>query len=659
MDSKKGECDWRSATDKKSGRVYYYNVKTRATTWNKPLELASPEERLKMIAEKEATEQFFREMENNIMRRIQCAFREDEEKRFYEHMGSASEEQSTGRSDDLNDTAAERKKKVVTYGEDPPTTIIGVNMGKSRGRLGSDGSFDDGNSARMVMLDDSKEATPSFSKPRNSVRFNENLEQLELLRDTSSDLLYEASEGRSRCNSISGPARRVRTISTIDDEILMTMGNKPIDLIPKVQRAETVHPNRHSSMFVPTAQASNVNPSDIAESKLERELDNSSPLLGMKAGAKELGNRVSGRYPVVPQKVDAKDLLEAMDKKDSMSPSKKPRFSQRLKRRNSTGTIYLNNTMSQQNNNATIECVCVVIRAHMIDAAKEGIVPIEKYNVFKDPLYMKDSKSGDSKDDIDQIPSLSTVKEFFMYVFSKSQLESDCIIMALIYCERLVKETKGRLCIRYDNWRSILFSCLVMASKVWDDLSMWNVDFSQVYPTFNLMRVNELELAILDALKYSIRVSASEYAKYYFHLRSMMARLGFDDSLSHDCAPLDIQGARKLQLSTEKYMAEVDVGEKHRRRVHSVHVDLSALDMQRGSSVELSLGNGGSTKIMHASPKPHQVQLEQLIHAEHMDADGALHLSASSSFYGNLRTGSNANSFRATKPKSPAAAEHK
>ena len=25
--------------------------------------------------------------------------------------------------------------------------------------------------------------------------------------------------------------------------------------------------------------------------------------------------------------------------------------------------------------------------------------------------------------------------------------------MALIYCERLVKETQGRLCIRYDNWK--------------------------------------------------------------------------------------------------------------------------------------------------------------------------------------------------------------
>ena len=47
-----------------------------------------------------------------------------------------------------------------------------------------------------------------------------------------------------------------------------------------------------------------------------------------------------------------------------------------------------------------------------------------------------------------------------------------------------------------------------------------------MYPSFDLRRVNTLELAMLDALKYVIRVSASEYAKYYFHLRSMMARLG-------------------------------------------------------------------------------------------------------------------------------------
>ncbi len=112
-----------------------------------------------------------------------------------------------------------------------------------------------------------------------------------------------------------------------------------------------------------------------------------------------------------------------------------------------------------------------------------------------------------------------------------------------------------------------------MASKVWDDLSMWNVDFSQVCPSFDLTRVNALELAMLEALKYVIRVSASEYAKYYFHLRSMMVRLGFHKSEPNYIKPLDIAGARKLQLSTEKFDVEYNNGGSSGRRRHSVHLD--------------------------------------------------------------------------------------
>ncbi len=54
------------------------------------------------------------------------------------------------------------------------------------------------------------------------------------------------------------------------------------------------------------------------------------------------------------------------------------------KRRNSTGTIYVTNTMSIQDNTATIHCVCAVIRAHMVSAARENIVPLPEYDIFKD-----------------------------------------------------------------------------------------------------------------------------------------------------------------------------------------------------------------------------------------------------------------------------------
>ena len=44
----------------------------------------------------------------------------------------------------------------------------------------------------------------------------------------------------------------------------------------------------------------------------------------------------------------------------------------------------------------------------------------------------------------------------------------------------------GQLTICHYNWKSITFICMIMASKVWDDLSMWNADFAKVSSLFDL-----------------------------------------------------------------------------------------------------------------------------------------------------------------------------
>jgi hypothetical protein len=216
------------------------------------------------------------------------------------------------------------------------------------------------------------------------------------------------------------------------------------------------------------------------------------------------------------------------------------------------------------------------------------------------------------------MPSLETITEFYRSVFEKSQMEHECIIITLIYVERLVKATKGRLCIRYDNWKSIVFACMIMASKVWDDLSMWNVDFSQVLTGFDLQRINELELAVLDALHYNVKVPASEYAKYYFHLRSMMARLGFQSSRNAAAlAPLDIRGARKLELATEKYEDQVNLVEVDTRRRGASMAVMPMRYMRMHSHAEgmAQLGTPGAEH--HPS-----VAIEQLLHETHLNADG-------------------------------------
>lgn len=126
--------------------------------------------------------------------------------------------------------------------------------------------------------------------------------------------------------------------------------------------------------------------------------------------------------------------------------------------------------------------------------------------------------------------------------------------------------------------------------------------------------MNALELAVLDALKYVVKVSSSEYAKYYFHLRSMMARLGLSTGTSHNTIkPLDLNGARKLQLATERYEADK---RKNKGYVENDHL--------LGDRLHCIRRNHSFDEILPGAH--HQtVGLEQVVHFDHVDADGLKH----------------------------------
>jgi len=241
-------------------------------------------------------------------------------------------------------------------------------------------------------------------------------------------------------------------------------------------------------------------------------------------------------------------------------------------KRNTCGTIHVNTTLAAPDQDAMIKCVCGVFRAHLLQssavannmttATAAGAADVNtspylsapelqdsKYAVFKDCRPHGDYRSLD----IQSIPTLEAVTDFYRSIFVRSQMEIECIIISLIYVERLIKKTKGALRPQSDNWRSILFSCMVLASKVWDDLSMWNCDFSKIGPcgmTFSLQRTNELEIALLSALQYRVKVGASEYAKYYFLLRGMLCRSGLASDDLTRLNPLDVKGATNISSTS-------------------------------------------------------------------------------------------------------------
>lgn len=53
----------------------------------------------------------------------------------------------------------------------------------------------------------------------------------------------------------------------------------------------------------------------------------------------------------------------------------------------------------------------------------------------------------------------------------------------------------------------VLHIFVFLLAQVWDDHSMWNRDFSELCPSFTLVRLNQLELAVLEVLRVSVAPS--------------------------------------------------------------------------------------------------------------------------------------------------------
>jgi hypothetical protein len=237
------------------------------------------------------------------------------------------------------------------------------------------------------------------------------------------------------------------------------------------------------------------------------------------------------------------------------------------------------------------------LRAHLIEAVQNPIQVEPHFHVFMASYKSFQMTMG--------IPSLQDISSFMQHVFARAQMESECIIMSLIYVERFLKATAGRLQLQPSNWRSILFCSMVMSSKVWDDLSMCNADFSKIWPELSLKQINELELAYLEAVEYNVRVSAVSYAKYYFHLRSLCASMGMVKSFDEN-TPLNLDSARKMQVISEEYEERSKLKPVMRRR----SLTITSTTDNRAQSPEYT-----ETKC--------SASLEQLVHMHTRTAGGA------------------------------------
>lgn len=565
---------WRIAVCPRSNKTYYWNVVTRESRWKKPLELASADEVELILRKERELRAFFDEMEKNVIRRLEMgdygsgvpSKKRGGQGRHQGEGGVIAEGSSidqswmvTANSPMENNEAGAANDWIA--GWITPSSDVGLNCMSMEGlsvldrddanqhRSSSTLSLDDGSSIDSIG-DVSREEREDKFRPLLST--SRHPSKLERIKSSSSRPIIDKPN-------------LIRTISKMEDVLLARqMNNLPLCIdSPRTYSASVADPLTPTTETCDILSSLHLNPDSdsLVASVLSMFSSTNSPLTPFSDGDSQSDNASSPSSTSSPgSEHSASSSSSSTVNTNIVKPN--------LTKRNSCSTIYLGSTLSTPDKDALIKCVCGVFRAHMLQRAEGGVATFacstssSSSSSMEHAIFRDRRPSGDYRSlDTSSIPSLDAVTEYYRSIFMRSQMEVECIIISLIYIERLVKTTNGKLSPRPDNWRSLLFSCMVLASKVWDDLSMWNCDFSKIGPlgmTFSLHRTNELEIELLRTLKYKVKVEASEYAKYYFFLRSMLCRSGLVNDL------LSLEVGSDLLRKPSANAAPVGSGEKMR-----------------------------------------------------------------------------------------------
>ena len=74
---------------------------------------------------------------------------------------------------------------------------------------------------------------------------------------------------------------------------------------------------------------------------------------------------------------------------------------------------------------------------------------------------------------------------------------------------------------RFCNWKPLMFTGILLASKFWEDINFWNVDYVDALGLYPLKSINRMESEFVSLCNYNLFVSADLYTQYYVAVREI------------------------------------------------------------------------------------------------------------------------------------------
>jgi len=220
------------------------------------------------------------------------------------------------------------------------------------------------------------------------------------------------------------------------------------------------------------------------------------------------------------------------------------------KKFNSTSSLFIDSTIVKPKNAELMQCLAeYLLKLVKTDPPSPQLVIKMKsvYEIFDEVKHPVTSKHADTKN----VPSVDEIHKYIKSIFKVGQLAAETLIMAVAYLNRIMQSND----IQFSpiTWRRVTLSCLILASKVWEDQAVWNIDFIDIFPLTTPHDLGQLEKKLLTLLNFDVSLKASEYAQIYFDLRAQSTA---SEEHFQELKPLDQTGQQQLELRTQHYTAQ-------------------------------------------------------------------------------------------------------